>query len=418
MKRKTTEEFVFDAKMVHEDRYDYSLTKYVNAHTKVKIICSKHGIFEQTPNHHLNNEGCSKCAGKNKTTEEFINEANLIHNNKYDYSVVKYNEAKDKVRIICFEHGEFLQKPINHLYGQGCPKCGGSFKSSTADFVEKAKTIHDNKYNYSLIEYVGNKIMVKIICPLHGIFEQKPNNHLCGQGCSKCDGKNKTTEEFISESKLIHNNKYDYSLVDYKNSKLKIKNICSKHGVFKQTPNSHLSGQGCPKCENKNKTTEEFVGEAKKLHGDKYDYSLVNYIQCKFKVKIICSKHGIFEQTPSDHLSGYGCKSCNESKGELRIKKYLDENKIKYVREKTFNDCRNKLPLHFDFHLPNKNILIEYDGLQHLKPIKHFGGEIGFKLRQINDEIKNNFAKNNNIYLLRIKDCEINNVEQILKNIL
>jgi very-short-patch-repair endonuclease len=177
-------------------------------------------------------------------------------------------------------------------------------------------------------------------------------------------------------------------------------------------------GSGCFKCDNKNKTTEEFIFGAKEIHGDRYDYSLTNYTRCKSKIKIICPIHGKFEQTPSDHLSGYGCKLCYESKGELRIKKYLDENKIKYVREKTFNNCKNKLPLHFDFYLPQKSLLIEYDGQQHFKPIKFFGGENNFKIGQNNDKIKNNFAKDNNIDLLRIKYDQINNIEQILKNIL
>ena len=136
------------------------------------------------------------------------------------------------------------------------------------------------------------------------------------------------------------------------------------------------------------------------------------------KTIIICNKHGKFEQNAGAHLCGKGCKLCNESKGEIIIKKYLDNHNIEYVREKSFNECKNKFYLPFDFYLPNQNLLIEYDGLQHSKPIKFWGGENAYKKRQNNDEIKNNFAKNNNIGLLRIKYDQINNIEQILKNIL
>ena len=191
-------------------------------------------------------------------------------------------------------------------------------------FIIDAKNIHDNKYDYSLVDYVKSSIKIKIICPIHGEFEQKPTHHLSGNGCHKCAGdktkilKQSNTEEFIIKADKIHENNYDYSLVNYKNAHTKIKIICPEHGEFEQQPNNHLSGHGCSKCVGLNKkTNEQFIIDAKNIHSDNYDYSLVDYKNNCTKVKIICPVHGEFEQIPKDHLSGHGCPKCKADK--LRI---------------------------------------------------------------------------------------------------
>lgn len=291
-------------------------------------------------------------------------------------------------------------------------------KLTTDIFIEKAIAVHGKKYDYSLVDYAGNKIKIKIICPIHAIFEQTPDNHLHNHGCSKCVGLYMDNNLFIKKSVIIHKSKYDYSLVNYINDSTPIKIICPIHGIFTQSPHAHLNGSGCPKCVGFNKTTEVFISEAKLIHGNKYDYSLVEYTSATNKIKIICNKHGIFEQKPNKHLNGNGCKYCFESKGEIKIVRFLDDNNVEYVREKRFKNCKNLLPLLFDFYLPNQNLLIEYDGEQHFKSINYWGGDIGFKSRQINDEIKNKFANENSINLLRIKFSEINKVNQILKEII
>ncbi len=309
-KNKTTEEFIEEAKAVHGDKYDYSKVVYNGNKQKVEIICSIHGSFWQTPTHHLNGTGCPKCIGRYKTTEEFIEEAKAVHGDKYDYSRVNYVGTKTKVEIICPEHGSFWQTPSDHLNGKGCPSCFGNKKYTTEEFIEKVKAVHGNKYDYSRVNYVSTKVKVEIICPIHGSFWQTPTNHLKGNGCPKCIGQNKTTEEFIEEAKAVHGDKYDYSRLNYVGTKTKVEIICPEHGSFWQTPNSHLRGGGCPKCVGRNKTTEEFIEEAKAVHGDKYDYSKVNYVNATTKVEIICPEHGSFWQTPNSHLGGSGCLYC------------------------------------------------------------------------------------------------------------
>jgi very-short-patch-repair endonuclease len=411
-------DFIKRSNKIHNNKYDYSLVDYKNCTIKTKIICKIHGIFEQQPQAHLNGQGCPKCGGKmRKTKEEFIIESNKIHNNKYDYSLVEYKNNKTKIKIICPEHGIFEQRADMHTQGHGCDKCSGTYNLTTEIFIEKSTKIHENKYDYSLVNYINGRTKIKIICPIHGIFEQKPSEHLSNQGCGKCANKNITTDEFIEKVKKIHNNLYNYSLVDYKKSKEKIKIICKKHGFFYQTPSDHLSGMGCPKCANKNITTDEFIEKAKKIHNDRYDYSLVRYKKCNQPVEIICPIHGKFKQAPSNHQNGNGCPVCNDSKGEKEISKYLLENKIQFERQKRFDACRNIKPLPFDFFISKQNICIEFDGEQHFIIHEKWGGKIQFEKIQKRDQIKNNFCKNNNIKLIRIKYNEniIKKLDQIFK---
>ena len=249
--------------------------------------------------------------------DEFIKKARKVHGDKYDYSKVHYINNKTKVCITCPEHGEFWQMPANHTKGYGCSKCGGTKKLTTEEFIVKANKVHENKYDYSNVEYINNHTKVCIVCPEHGEFWQSPGSHLLGNGCPICGIKTaskkrkKTAEAFIEQAKVLHNNKYDYSNVEYINNHTKVCIVCPEHGEFWQTPNCHLNGQGCPNCcKNKQITTEGFIKKAREVHGDKYDYSKVNYVNNRTKVCIICPEHGEFWQTPDRHMRGQGCFNC------------------------------------------------------------------------------------------------------------
>ena len=301
-------------------------------------------------------------------------------------------------------------------------------KLDTEYFIEKSNQIHDNKYDYSLCIYSASKDKVKIVCKKHGIFEQTPDSHLHGHGCFTCSvertkiGKLKKLFAFIESANTIHGNKFDYSNVVYGGSHKKVLIICKIHGIFEQTPDSHLRGRGCPRCVNRNKTTEIFIDESNLIHDYKYNYSLTNYINPHEKVCIICPLHGKFTQIPNSHLRGSGCPSCNSSKGEIKISIFLKQNNIQFIREKKFVDCKNKYCLPFDFYLPKNNILIEYDGIQHRKPVKFYGisaetANEKFNKTLQNDKIKNYFAKNNSIKLIRIS-CDVDEINDYLKNYL
>lgn len=210
-------------------------------------------------------------------------------------------------------------------------------KVTKEQFIEKARKIHGDKYDYSKTNYINAKTPITIICPIHGDFEKTPDKHLQGQGCKECSKLNFTkrvnnTESFIIRAKEIHGNKYDYSKVNYTGTYNPVIIVCPKHGEFKQRPIDHLSGWGCSKCSGKHKhTTEEWIIRAKEVHGDKYDYSKANYVNAFTKVCIICPEHGEFWQRPSNHVNrGDGCRFCNESHGEREIRKLLDANNITY----------------------------------------------------------------------------------------
>jgi hypothetical protein len=293
---------------------------------------------------------------KKLTTEEFITRCNILHNYVYDYSLVKYQNNKTKVKIICPTHGLFDQLALTHLSGKGCRLCGinqtkQKISSNTTDFISKAISLHKNKFDYSLVKYCSSHKKVDITCPIHGLFEQTPSNHLKGHGCPNCTYNNSNIEEFVSKANLAHNNKYTYNKAIYKTNKTKLIITCPKHGDFNQTPDKHL---------NRN----------------------------------------------------YGCPICKESKGERRVRAFLESNLIDFKPQHTFIDCKLIDVLPFDFYLPEYNTCIEYHGIQHYEPVIFFGGVNKFKEQQKRDKQKEKYCKIQGINLIKIKYNQ--NVENVL----
>ena len=225
-----------------------------------------------------------------------------------------------------------------------------------------------------------------------------------------------TTKEFIIASNKMHNNRYDYTQTIYINARTKVVIICKEHGTFEQRPDSHLVGSNCRKCTNYSQRlkVDDVINRGNEIHDNKYDYSLMRYNNIKDKVIIICPKHGDFEQTIDNHLSGKGCMRCKKSKGEMKIRELLINNNISFIEEATFPKCKYKRVLSFDFYLHNYNICIEYDGAQHFKSVAFYGGDTGFKLRLKRDNIKTQYCIDNNIDLIRIPYYDYDNIETIL----
>lgn len=300
---------------------------------------------------------------------EFIEKSKKIHGDRYDYSKVEYKNSRTKVILLCEKHGEYQILPRQHYAcKQGCPYCSG-YKKHVIDFIKKAKKIHGDKYDYSKVKYLNNSTKVLIICPKHGEFHQKPNNHLNGNSCPNCKHNHKKNNiEFIKKSKKIHGNKYDYSNVEYLNSKSKIKIICPKHGEFYQTPNNHYR-YGCNKCGNELSSKkqlsniDDLILNFTNIHDDKYIYKKQSYNGYDNKIKIICPKHGEFYQTPHNHSQGKGCKKCSHltSKPEEEISGFL-KNKLK-IKNVIKNTKKIIKPYELDIYLPDYNLAIEYCGL-------------------------------------------------------
>lgn len=301
---------------------------------------------------------------RKKTTEDFIHEARKLHGNKYDYSKTLYSGVADKILISCLEHGEFEQVANKHLRGQGCPICALDSKRKTGDqFIREAQKLHGNKYDYSKVLYKNSSSKILIVCPKHGEFKQGAQNHLRGHGCPACffDTQRKSKVQFIKEAKQIHGTKYDYSKVIYKNNDSKVIITCPEHGDFEQYVSSHLQGSGCSLCsyDIQRKSKGQFIKEARKIHGSKYDYSKVNYTTNGSRVVIKCKEHGEFEQTPGDHLRGRGCRSCiiPESKPQKEIQAYIESLGVEVKSEV-------KIAYNlYDIVDPERKIIVEYNGL-------------------------------------------------------
>jgi protein-arginine kinase activator protein McsA len=301
------------------------------------------------------------------TTEEFIKQCIKVHGLNYDYSKTVYSTAHENIIVICPFHGEFKQNAFVHKKGHGCPKCSNCYKKTQKEFIEECNKVHNNKYDYSLVEYKNNKTKVKIICPIdnHGMFEQSASHHLHRkQGCPKC--------------KLI--------------------TITEKATI----------------------PTEEFFERCNKIHNNKYDYSLTKFVKLNANVEIICPDHGSFIQRANHHIRGAGCPLCTMSRGEKSIKHFLERNNIKYEIEYKFDDLvgMRKRKLKFDFYLKDYNLCIEFQGRQHYEPISHFGGDLGLKTNKERDQVKKDYCISHNINLLEIPYWDFKNIETILKTAL
>ncbi len=301
-------------------------------------------------------------------TESFIKKGRIVHGDKYDYSKVNYTYSNDKVVIVCniHEHGEFEQRPSSHLDSAGCPKCGilknsNSIRSTTEEFVKKAKDKHGDKYDYSKVKYVNNTTTVVIICsiPNHGEFRQTPNYHLGrSTGCGKCakirniNSLRITFDDFVSRSIKIHDNYYSYDDAIYVDTATKIKIKCPAHGLFEQIPHSHLQGSGCSKCGRVKighalrNSTEDVLERIKEVHGDKYDYSYFNYIDFHTKVTLKCTLHNqLFEITPANLLHGKceGCVKCSS----------IHNSECRRYSKETFILMANKVHKNYDYSESN-----------------------------------------------------------------
>jgi len=314
------------------------------------------------------------------TTATFIEKASSVHKGKYDYSRVIYTKIVCPVEIICPEHGSFWQKPVYHLQGKGCSKCGKDKAKdkhpllSQEDFEQRARLIHGNKYSYG--RYNGWSNPIEIRCPEHGLFKQSPGSHLNGRGCRECGKKTMgqrkwTAQKFLDRANEVHKNKYVYDLSTFEALRSYITITCPEHGNFRQMAKLHISKrdtQGCPKCgqilcdEKRRTPVEEIIRQAVAIHGNKYDYSKIQYTAMSKPVEIICPKHGSFWQTMISHIyNKCGCPSCTRysSKGEDEVANWIESLGFSVVRHNRSILGGREL----DIYIPDRNIAIEYNGL-------------------------------------------------------
>ncbi len=313
------------------------------------------------------------------TQNEVIERFTKIHGEQYDYSLVKYEGMCKNVLMICKLHGEFSQKPFNHLKGHGCAECGKikgkiALSLSLDDLILKFDEIFNNKYNYSKTIYVNCETDIEIECNLHGTFKKNIYSHLNGHGCRECDKethitKNRyTTTIFIEKAISIFGDLYDYSKVDYIKAHDYVCIICNTHGEFWQKPYIHLQNHGCFKCmvDSHKKDLEFFINKGNKIHNFKYDYSKSIYTNTHSEIIIICPLHGEFSQTPNSHLDGKGCMECYRKSRRLLLTDVINRaneihnNKYNYSKTiyiNTYTNITIVCPIHGDFEqLPSNHL--------------------------------------------------------------
>jgi hypothetical protein len=311
--------------------------------------------------------------------DEFLRKASAIHGDRYQYDAVNYINGDTKVEIRCKIHGLFLQTPNSHIrkpLGAGCPLCGrnqyGKKSRLTIDeFLNRAKKIHGDKYDYSQSVYRSRADKLTIICRIHGLFQQKAGNHMDGDDCPLCARETRHSKmrsvKFIELARQKHGNTYDYSKCVYYQNKSFVTIICPKHGEFQQIPNSHLNGRGCPQCgkeamiDSLRLDFSEFYERSVQKHGSRYDYDKSTYIDRKTKFRIICPKHGEFWQSPECHLLGAGCQKCSLSSFQLSVYQYLLECGIK-PEEVVVNDRKILDGYELDLYVPHKLFAVECNG--------------------------------------------------------
>lgn len=369
------------------------------------------------------------------TPETILEKFKQTHGDKYNYSKMVYINSKTPIIIGCPKHGDFTQAPNNHAMGHGCYECGKITNKEPLTFsgdfiISRFKEVHGEKYDYSKVEYVNANTDVTIVCPKHGDFKMKPSAHFrekricpnCRKEIGNTKGKEKNASKWFDQMNELWGNKFDFSKTQYKNVRSNVTVRCIEHDQYFTTKATILSRGigGCDKCyeqvfrqKHSEKMLPRFIKKANKIHGNYYDYSLVEYSNNQTLVKIICPKHGVFEQIPDSHVNARcGCQLCTSSSGEKRIAAYLDSIGISFVFQKYVKiDGAN---YYYDFFLPEKNIMIEYDGKQHYQPIKFFGGLEGFKSTQIRDDKKNKYCSDQGIQLLRIPYYDFDRIEEII----
>ena len=354
--------------------------------------------------------------------------------NKYAYWICNHPKHANEPRGVFSWKSKIGNRTVNK---RGCPSCNSpgyeSTVGGTEGFIERARKIHGDKYDYSESVYKGAKIKVKIICPEHGIFEQDPDKHVNGSnGCMKCakgyEQRVGGHEVFVKDVRKIHGDKYEYP-DPYLKSDTKIKIVCKEidsdgvpHGEFSQTPNDHKRGNGCPKCciryEQEFGGIDVFIEHSRKVHGDKYDYSKSIYVNNHTKIIIICNEknkqgdsHGEFLQTPQTHKRGAGCPACaaiqTTSKFATSIIEYLEtlgyKDQVSMDLEWTdVDNLRDTGPLKIDIYLRHENLMIEIDGKQHFRGGWHDKTPKCFENRLRKDYLKDVYALQFNRNFIRI----------------
>ena len=430
MKRKTHQEFIYELNNINSNIE--IIEEYKNANTKLLCKCKIDGYeWYSKPSNLLQGRGCPKCSGRIKTHEEFIEEMKIV--NPTIKIIGRYERSAKKIECCCLIHNyKWFAKPNNLLNKRGCPLCGNEklrdYKLfSQEEFVNKLKNI--NPYISVLGDYKGNKENIEVKClKCNYKWTTKGNSLLQGKGCPKCGGSlKKTNEDFELELKNVK--PHIIPIEKYSGALTNIKFRCLIHNCeWYDTPVHVLRDRGCPECakesyrELRMKPHQVFIDEMKIINPQIEILSEYNGVQNKLLCQCKIDNHK-WMSYPNSLLKGYGCPICAsyfKSKGEEKISNFLKINNIEFLTQYSFDKLvglKGGLLL-YDFYIPKYNILIEYNGEQHYRPIDYFGGEEKFKVQQEHDRRKREYAENNGFQFIEIGYWDFNNIDEILNRII
>lgn len=343
---------------IHGDNFTYENFTYENNKQWINITCKNGHKYSTQVLTHLKSKGCQYCRGIKKDRNYILSELNKVHNNLYDYSKSKWDKIDDKIEIICKKHGPFIQSLKLHLKGHKCQKCSNRYKKTSQEFVRILEDKFEN-INFSMSKFINSKTLIIAHCKRHGIIKFYPNfkNHVC----KKCFQVEKNFSNFKKKAKEKYGERFDYSHSEYERNTKHILILDRQNNIlFKQTPQGHLKGEPHQIYWASKNNTEIFIKESRTKHGNKYDYSKVEYKGSKNKVEIICPNHGIFLQTPNNHLKGTECPSCNR----FNIKQNDVFNFISEHYPNVLSSDRNILNgKEIDIYIPELKLGFEFNGL-------------------------------------------------------
>jgi len=364
----TNETFIARARLIHGDKFGYEqVSCSKNCQSKVKIRCPKHGIFRQSIASHLRGCGCAKCQFEHQRTcgrrkklnqEQFIQRCRAIWGATYNHDDTVFTDMDSSIDVVCPRHGVFSVKASGHIYRDaGCPGCRwervkAQFTGTQAQFVAKARQVHGDQYEYDCTNYTGSLIKVSIGCKIHGIFMQRPSDHLDGAGCKKCGILAQSTEcmltqdEFVSRVKDVYGDRYDLSEAKYKGTYIKVRIRCVKHDKWFNTSAARLMVPPkykaktrigcCPECigahisKSLRLDFDEFIRQLQAKHGDRYSMDRKDYRGGSRHTTMRCKIHGTIKAVPMDLLRrNGGCVICNAAKAALVKSMALNESRRK-----------------------------------------------------------------------------------------
>jgi len=403
-------DIITEFRNIHGDKYVYFFDEYINNKQRIKIECKNGHQFEMDVLSHLKGYGCQYCSGRKKSKLDIIKKLNEVHQNFYDYSKVEWVKKTDKVIIICPEHGEFTQELRVHEKGHKCPKCSDRYVKSDNDFIGVLKNSNPDII-FSLTKYVNKNTKSTFICKRHGVIERYPHSIRNSNNiiCLKCLYEKEGRDNFIRKSINKYGNRYDYSLVEYVDNITPVKIIDTKSKrIFEQRPGGHLKSIPHNLYWSEKVNTDKFIQQAGIVHNKIYNYDESIYIGSKKNLKIKCDLHGPFEQTPNNHLKGTGCPKCNR----FNLKQDSVFNFIKNdldISNVILNDRQVLGSKELDIFLPDFNLAIEFNGL-------YWHSEVYLEKNYHQNKSRDCLSKN--INLLHIWEDDWDKKEEICKSII